>query len=121
MRERWETRIQKLMRRDRGESVFAPSEITSSSSEFSEERGALVYVPIYVADRESGVREVLIDGYSGDVIRAKRRRASSDAEAEAEAEAVQVPEAMIGVGVLLVIAVVVLALALWLVRRLWWY
>ena len=119
MRERWEARIQKVMHRDRGESVFTPSEITDSSSEYSEERGALVYVPVYVADREGGMTggDVLVDGYSGAIIRAKQKKTV----AEIEAESLQVPDAAVGVGVLLVIGVVILAIVLWVLRHLYWY
>lgn len=119
MRERWEERIQEVMGRDRGESVFTPSEITESSADYSQERGALVYVPIFVADREGGPgdRPAVIDGYSGEVRRAKRRKSV----AEVEAASLQVPDAAVGVGVLVVIGLVVLALALWVLRHLYWY
>ena len=122
MRERWEARIQKVMHRDRGESVFAPSEITDSSSEFSQERGALVYVPVYVADREAGASDtspIVVDAYSGEVVRAKTRRTQD--EAGVDLASVQVPEAAIGVGVLIVVGLVILAVALWVLRHLYWY
>jgi hypothetical protein len=119
MRERWEEQVQKTMRRDRGESIFTPSEISESSSEYSQERGALVYVPVYAAEREGDMTgvPVLVDGYSGTIIRAKRRKTV----AEIEAESLQVPDAAVGVGVLLVLGLVVLALALWVLRHLYWY
>ena len=66
---------------------------------------------------ETGGRSVLVDGYSGAIIRAKRQKTV----AEVEAESLQVPEAAIGVGVLVVLGLVLLALALWVLRHLYWY
>ena len=119
MRERWEARIQKAMPGGRFESAFTPSNIVDASSEYSEERGALVYVPVYVAEREDGITgtPVLVDGYSGAIIRAKRKKTVG----VVDTESLQVPDAAVGVGVLLVVGLVILAIVLWVLRRLYWY
>ena len=60
---------------------------------------------------------VIVDGYSGAIIRAKRRKTV----AEIDAASLQVPDAAIGVGVLIVLGLVILALVLWVLRHLYWY
>jgi hypothetical protein len=116
-RERWEGRIQKVMRED----VGAFRQADESSSEYSQERAALVYVPVYLPEHDSEASAIVVDGYSGEVIRAKRTRRSDDVGDDAAAQVPQIPEAVLGVAVLGVIALVMLLMALWLVRRLWWY
>lgn len=122
MRERWEKRLSTATDREARGGLFDSREIDDMSSEYSQERGALVYVPVFVPEpgRHGAATPLVVDGYSGAVVRARRRRHKSGTSRDVE-QIPQVPEAVIGVAVLAVIGIFVALLALWLVRRLWWY
>lgn len=118
MRERWDRRLDELMRRNDSSGLTDHRQSDSLSCEYTQERGALVYVPVFVLERADSSRLTwVVDGYSGQVARARRARKARAADEELPA----VSEKAIGIGVLLVLAVVMLLMGLWLVRRLWWY
>ncbi len=112
---RWEERITELACRN--DSAWSGRQTDAPSLSWSEERGALVYLPIFVpataADDTS--RRWAIDGVTGQLVRARRVRKVPDDDAGPDTEKI------LGVAVLLAIGGVILALGLWFARRLWWY
>ena len=117
-RERWEARLSDLVREEGG---LGSEEVEENLTEYSQERAALVLVPVYVPERTDGAAPAswAVDGYSGAVVHAGAKPSEPDADAAADVP--QVPEAVIGGAVLVVIAGVLLLFGLWFAQRLWWY
>lgn len=117
MRERWEARLQAVMRRNAGGWV-TPTEVEDTLTEYSNEQAALVYVPVYVPEVTSDppATPFVIDGVTGEVVLYRAPHAGPRETPELEENPLAGPPVG-GIGIAMMFVV---ASAIWLAWRLWW-